>query len=194
MHPSLLTLFILFFLIFFSRPSSSIAAAAPTALPNCLDKCGNITIPYPFGMSSNCYHDSGFYVACMQHDLRPAESVRLDHQHRAHRHLPFRRHRHHPHSDRPRLLRPARPRPRHQQHQDRRLRPPLHLLAHAQQVHRPRLRHHRARSTSSTTSWTTPAGASRSATTGRASRTARAPASAVAKHQYPKGCIECTRC
>nr|CAD1828700.1 unnamed protein product [Ananas comosus var. bracteatus] len=64
MHPSLLKLFILFFLIFFSPASSSVTAAVPTALPNCVDECGNITIPYPFGTSSNCYHDSGFYVAC----------------------------------------------------------------------------------------------------------------------------------
>ena len=34
------------------------AAAAteyPVALPNCPEKCGDVKIPYPFGMTKDCY-------------------------------------------------------------------------------------------------------------------------------------------
>ena len=27
----------------------------PQALPGCLDHCGNLTIPYPFGIGDGCY-------------------------------------------------------------------------------------------------------------------------------------------
>ncbi|KAH7838427.1 hypothetical protein Vadar_026250 [Vaccinium darrowii] len=34
-------------------------------LPNsCPDKCGNMTIPYPFGIGQDCYHDVTFGVEC----------------------------------------------------------------------------------------------------------------------------------
>ncbi|KAI3987369.1 hypothetical protein MKX01_022011 [Papaver californicum] len=33
--------------------------------PGCRAKCGNVTVPYPFGMgSSNCYRDSRFKITC----------------------------------------------------------------------------------------------------------------------------------
>ncbi|CAL5004331.1 unnamed protein product [Urochloa decumbens] len=39
-------------------------AERPIALPGCSDKCGNISIPYPFGINKGCYFDSSFEVVC----------------------------------------------------------------------------------------------------------------------------------
>ncbi|KAM5587425.1 putative wall-associated receptor kinase-like 16 [Rosa sericea] len=44
----------------------STTAAAPQALPNCPDKCGNLTVPYPFGMAEGCYRGNAFFVKCSQ--------------------------------------------------------------------------------------------------------------------------------
>lgn len=44
----------------------STTAAPPQALPNCPDKCGNITVPYPFGMAEGCYRSNSFFVNCSQ--------------------------------------------------------------------------------------------------------------------------------
>lgn len=45
-----------------------IAAAAaqgfPLAKPGCRDTCGNLSIPYPFGTSADCYYDAQFLITC----------------------------------------------------------------------------------------------------------------------------------
>ncbi|KAI3685987.1 hypothetical protein L1987_79656 [Smallanthus sonchifolius] len=38
--------------------------AASQSLPGCSDKCGNITIPYPFGIEEGCYLDLDYRVDC----------------------------------------------------------------------------------------------------------------------------------
>ncbi|KAM0846213.1 hypothetical protein ACQ4PT_055811 [Festuca glaucescens] len=39
-------------------------AAEPITLPGCPDKCGNISIPFPFGMTPGCFLQEGFQITC----------------------------------------------------------------------------------------------------------------------------------
>ena len=46
---------------------SELAAAAvafPISLPNCPDKCGDVEIPYPFGLRKGCSIDQNFLINC----------------------------------------------------------------------------------------------------------------------------------
>ena len=36
----------------------------PIARPNCSDMCGDMKIPYPFGLGEGCYLDHNFFVNC----------------------------------------------------------------------------------------------------------------------------------
>lgn len=58
-------LFPLLFLLLLSLPLAS-AATTPSAKPGCPTKCGNVTIPYPFGVGidSGCSLDKLFDVIC----------------------------------------------------------------------------------------------------------------------------------
>uniref|UniRef100_A0A0E0QWW2 Protein kinase domain-containing protein n=1 Tax=Oryza rufipogon TaxID=4529 RepID=A0A0E0QWW2_ORYRU len=55
-------------------PVTTVAAAAqrPITLPGCPDKCGNISIPYPFGVKEGCYFDMTFSIACNLSTTPPA--------------------------------------------------------------------------------------------------------------------------
>ncbi|KAF9600620.1 hypothetical protein IFM89_011203 [Coptis chinensis] len=37
-------------------------------LPDCASRCGNLSIPYPFGIGKGCYRDKGFEVLCRSND------------------------------------------------------------------------------------------------------------------------------
>jgi len=51
------------------------AVAFPTALPNCPDRCGDVEIPYPFGLREGCYIDHYFYVNCKNNSLGKTQPV-----------------------------------------------------------------------------------------------------------------------
>ncbi|VVA37021.1 PREDICTED: wall-associated [Prunus dulcis] len=44
--------------------AAAAATAAQLALPNCPDKCGNVTIPYPFGVTEKCSMGRNFSISC----------------------------------------------------------------------------------------------------------------------------------
>ncbi|KAJ4846999.1 hypothetical protein Tsubulata_017721 [Turnera subulata] len=43
---------------------AAMADPPPMAKPNCQDHCGDISIPFPFGMGHNCYMNKWFEVVC----------------------------------------------------------------------------------------------------------------------------------
>ncbi|KAK4564538.1 hypothetical protein RGQ29_006562 [Quercus rubra] len=53
---------------------SAEAAAAPMARSNCHDRCGNISIPYPFGIGGRCYMEKWFEVVCNETAGSPAKA------------------------------------------------------------------------------------------------------------------------
>ena len=53
---------------------SAEAAAAPMARSNCHDRCGNISIPYPFGIGDSCYMEKWFEVVCNRTADSPAKA------------------------------------------------------------------------------------------------------------------------
>nr|XP_043639433.1 wall-associated receptor kinase 2-like [Erigeron canadensis] len=44
-------------------------AVAAQSLPSCPDKCGNVTIPYPFGTKEGCYLSKSYYVNCTDQQI-----------------------------------------------------------------------------------------------------------------------------
>ncbi|PIN08856.1 Serine/threonine protein kinase [Handroanthus impetiginosus] len=54
-------------LVIIASSQSSLSATPPNfpiAKPNCTDRCGNLSIPYPFGTTPECYQRYSFFVTC----------------------------------------------------------------------------------------------------------------------------------
>ena len=49
------------------------ATGFPIAKPGCHDRCGNVSIPYPFGTGDDCYYDSKFLITC-NHTFNPPKA------------------------------------------------------------------------------------------------------------------------
>ncbi|KAF9687142.1 hypothetical protein SADUNF_Sadunf02G0063000 [Salix dunnii] len=45
----------------------------PIAKAGCQDRCGNVTIPYPFGLTDDCYYDAEFLITC-NHTFNPPKA------------------------------------------------------------------------------------------------------------------------
>ncbi|KAE8683453.1 putative gibberellin 20-oxidase [Hibiscus syriacus] len=59
------------YLILFSCLLGAEASVGSRALLGCEDKCGNVSIPYPFGMDSRCYLSRAFLITCNKSASRP---------------------------------------------------------------------------------------------------------------------------
>ncbi|KAJ9145814.1 hypothetical protein P3X46_028148 [Hevea brasiliensis] len=48
-----------------------VASPPPTyqTKPGCLNSCGNVGIPYPFGLQKDCYFDDSFFISCNDSNL-----------------------------------------------------------------------------------------------------------------------------
>ncbi|KAG8477875.1 hypothetical protein CXB51_027519 [Gossypium anomalum] len=62
MRFALIFIFLVLLLTKVALPSNS--TAIPIAKPGCNDTCGQVRVPYPFGIGPDCYRDSWFEVLC----------------------------------------------------------------------------------------------------------------------------------
>ncbi|XP_042478212.1 wall-associated receptor kinase-like 1 [Macadamia integrifolia] len=53
-------------------PSFFPAAETPMAKDGCKENCGNISIPYPFGIGNECYFDKSFEILCNDTNSNPS--------------------------------------------------------------------------------------------------------------------------
>ncbi|KAK2664907.1 hypothetical protein Ddye_003481 [Dipteronia dyeriana] len=70
---------LLFQIIFLSLPINVLAKISlPISKPNCPSSCGNVLIPFPFGIGSNCYLNDSFAVDCKSDHKPFLRSINLE--------------------------------------------------------------------------------------------------------------------
>ncbi|KAL5570851.1 hypothetical protein UlMin_020448 [Ulmus minor] len=74
----LVPLLILHVILFLSPLIKIASGEAPIAKPDCTSSCGNITIPYPFGVEPGCYADEWFQIFCINSTVPMLNSTNLE--------------------------------------------------------------------------------------------------------------------
>ncbi|KAM1883303.1 hypothetical protein ACFX13_004681 [Malus domestica] len=64
LHLSLVMVVVVTILLATPTPTTAQSLLPPQALPGCPDHCGNLTIPYPFGIGDGCYLEDRFNITC----------------------------------------------------------------------------------------------------------------------------------
>ncbi|TQD77133.1 hypothetical protein C1H46_037337 [Malus baccata] len=64
LHLSLVMVVVVTILLATPTPTTAQSLLPPQARPDCPDHCGNLTIPYPFGIGDGCYLDDRFNITC----------------------------------------------------------------------------------------------------------------------------------
>ncbi|PIN23015.1 hypothetical protein CDL12_04261 [Handroanthus impetiginosus] len=63
-------------LVIIASSESSLSATPPNfpiAKPSCISRCGNLSIPYPFGTTPDCYENPTFFITC-NHTFDPPQA------------------------------------------------------------------------------------------------------------------------
>nr|GMD53081.1 putative wall-associated receptor kinase-like 16 [Ipomoea batatas] len=64
MSSFLVQLLVLWTLLGCFAPTTTSKTNHPIAKPNCDDHCGNVSIPFPFGLTKDCYLNEDFFINC----------------------------------------------------------------------------------------------------------------------------------
>ncbi|KAI3875622.1 hypothetical protein MKW92_045125, partial [Papaver armeniacum] len=63
--------FVLLFLMYFASAEIPITDSQVISKPNCSNHCGNVPIPYPFGIGPGCFLDKYFEIRCEENSTKP---------------------------------------------------------------------------------------------------------------------------
>ncbi|CAN6553473.1 unnamed protein product [Malus baccata var. baccata] len=75
LHLSLVMVVVVPILLGIPTPTTAQSLLPPQARPGCRDHCGDLTIPYPFGIGDGCYLDHHFDITCDNSTQQPTERL-----------------------------------------------------------------------------------------------------------------------